>query len=143
MTKVLIVLLIGLAAEAAGVVLLKRGIDTIGQPKQISVSEIAGVVRRGAANANILLGVAFEAAFFATLLYLLAQRNVSLIWPLTSLSFVFTAIAAKLLLDERVSSLRWIGIVLIVLGAGLVSYSEKENEASARQAPATSEPVAR
>jgi hypothetical protein len=33
-------------------------------------------------------------------------------------------------LDERVSAARWAGVVLIMIGAGLISYSEhqKENE---------------
>jgi drug/metabolite transporter (DMT)-like permease len=50
---------------------------------------------------------------------------VSLIWPLTALGFVLTALAAKFILREEVSWLRWSGVILIVIGATLVSYSEK------------------
>jgi uncharacterized membrane protein len=58
------------------------------------------------------------------LLYLLAHRDVSLIWPLTSLGFVLTALMARFLLGEQVSMVRWTGVILIVLGAALVSWSE-------------------
>ena len=83
------------------------------------------VVKSGATNANVLLGVLFEAIFFGTLLVLMSQGTVSFIWPLTSLGFVLTTIAAKFILGEEVSLLRWGGVLLIMLGAGLITYSEK------------------
>ena len=117
MTKLLLVLLIGLVFESTGVVLLKKGMNQIGDVKQISAAEVARVVRSGATNANILLGVFFEALFFACLLILMSKSEISFLWPLTGLSFVFATFAAILFLDERVSAIRWIGVVLIVIGA--------------------------
>ena len=125
MTKILLILIIGLVFEAVGVVFLSAGLKQIGELQQVTVAEISRIVARGAVNRNILLGVFFETVFFGFLLYLLSQRDVSLIWPLTSLGFVITAIAAKLFLHEEVSFLRWAGVALIVVGAALVSYSEK------------------
>jgi drug/metabolite transporter (DMT)-like permease len=125
MTKLLIILVLALVVEAVGVVFLSKGLKQIGEARSITVPEIAGVIRRGAGNPSILLGVALEAAFFGALLYLLSQKDVSLIWPLTSLGFLLTALSARLILNEQVSALRWAGVLLIVLGAGLVSYSEK------------------
>jgi drug/metabolite transporter (DMT)-like permease len=124
MVKVLIVLLIGLMFEAVGVVLLSRGLKQIQAIEQINLVGIGDLIRRGATNPSLLAGIAFEAVFFAILLYLLSQRDVSLIWPLTSLGFVITAIAARWILHEHVSWLRWGGVILIVFGASLVSYSE-------------------
>lgn len=125
MTKILLILTIGLVFEAVGVVFLSAGLKQIGELQQVTVAEISRLVARGAANRHILSGVFFEAVFFGCLLYLLSQRDVSLIWPLTSLGFVITAIAAKVVLKEEVSALRWAGVALIVIGAALVSYSEK------------------
>jgi len=125
MTKVLSILILALVVEAVGVVFLSKGLKQIGEVQTVSVREIGRIIGKGATNGSILLGVALEAAFFGALLYLLSQRDVSLIWPLTSLGFVITALAAKLVLKEEVSALRWAGVVLIVVGAALVSYSEK------------------
>src|SRR5205823_1329536 len=138
MTKVLIVLLIALVLEAVGVVFLSRGLKQIGEVEKLTAGEVARVVRRGAVNPSILLGVALETIFFGALLYLLSQRDVSLIWPLTALGFVLTAIAAKFILHEDIHWVRWMGVVLIVLGAALVSYSEKMK---ARPAPASSSSI--
>ncbi len=130
MTKVFLVLLLGLTLEAVGVVFLSKGLKQIGEMQAITASEISRLVRSGITNPSLLLGVALEAVFFATLLYLLSRQDVSLIWPLTSLGFVLTALSAKLILHEQVTGLRWAGVVLIVLGAGLVSYSEKAKSES-------------
>jgi uncharacterized membrane protein len=135
MTRILIILVLALLVEAVGVVFLSKGLKEIGEVQQVNAREITRIIRRGAANPSILLGVALEAAFFAALLYLLSQRDVSLIWPLTSLGFVLTAISARLILHEVVSPLRWAGVILIVIGAGLVSYSEKAKEKPDSEAP--------
>ena len=124
MVKFLLILLIGLAFESTGVVLLKRGMQTIGQPQATSPAAIARMVKAGLTNAQILLGVFFEALFFVSLLILMANCDISFLWPLTGLSFVFATFAAMWFLDERVSLIRWAGVILIMLGAALISYSE-------------------
>lgn len=125
MTRLISILLLALVFEAVGVVFLSKGLKEIGEVSRIDTSGIASLIGRGVRNPNILLGVLFEAIFFGALLYLLSQRDVSLIWPLTSLGFVITAIAARLFLHEQVSWVRWAGVLLIVIGAGLVTWSEK------------------
>ena len=134
MAKFILILIIGLIFEATGVVFLSGGLKQIGEAKQINFSEIVGLIKRGAANSNILLGVLFEAIFFGILLYLLSQKDVTLIWPLTALGFVITAFVAKIYLGEEVSPTRWAGIVLIVAGASLITYSEKIREQKAAEA---------
>lgn len=143
MTKILTILIFALCVEAVGVVFLSKGLKQIGEVEKISAREIGRIIAKGATNGSILLGVALEAAFFGALLYLLSQRDVSLIWPLTSLGFVITAISAKMILKEEVSALRWAGVALIVCGAALVSYSEKAKEkpsGAAVNAPAAANP---
>jgi drug/metabolite transporter (DMT)-like permease len=125
MTKLIVILLIGLILEAIGVVLLSQGLHEIGRMKEISAVEIGRIIGRGVGNRNILFGVLFEALFFGVLLYLLSQKDVSLIWPLTSLGFVITALAARLVRHEEVSALRWTGVAIIVVGAALVAWSEQ------------------
>jgi drug/metabolite transporter (DMT)-like permease len=138
MTKTLVILILALCVEALGVVFLSRGLKQLGEPPERTPGEIARLVVRGARNPNLLVGVALEAAFFGALLYLLSQRDVSLVWPLTALGFVITALAAKFILKEEVSALRWAGVLLIVLGAALVSYSAR----TPRKAPPPQPPAA-
>ncbi|MEI6391474.1 MAG: EamA family transporter [Verrucomicrobiota bacterium] len=124
MAKLLLVLIIGLIFESVGVVSLKKGITQIGDMKQVSAAEFFRVVKAGATNLSVLLGVFCEAVFFASLLMLISKSDISFLWPLTGLSFVFATFAAMWFLDEQVSPVRWVGVMCIMLGAGLISYSE-------------------
>jgi drug/metabolite transporter (DMT)-like permease len=135
MLKLLLVLLIGLVLEAVGVVLLSQGLHEVGELRRVSVAEVARLIGRGATNRWMLMGVAFEAAFFGILLYLLSQKDVSLIWPLTSLGFVITAVAARFIRHEQVSALRWSGVALIVVGAALVAWSEQAKTPPKEESP--------
>ena len=65
-----------------------------------------------------------EAVFFASLLILMAKSDISFLWPMTGLSFVFATFAAMWFLHERVSPVRWVGVLCIMFGAALISYSE-------------------
>ena len=136
MTKILIVLFIALVFEALGVVILKQGIDQIaarekareGGAIQVSVRTVLRLIGNGFTNGRVLLGVLLEAIFFAGLLFLMGHRDISLVWPLTSLSMVMTTIAAILILGEKVSGTRWSGVVLMMLGAALITWSEQKKE---------------
>ncbi len=136
MAKLLLILFIGLVFESTGVVLLKKGMTSIGEIDSVTPGEIARVVRAGATNGQILLGVFFEALFFVCLLILMARSDISFLWPLTALSFVFATFAAILFLHEKVSPTRWAGVVLIMIGAALISYSQQVKEAGRTSNPA-------
>ena len=128
MSRLILVLLTGLCLEAIGVVFLSRGLKEMGEMGEmdrVSVAEVLRLIRSGFTNLPLLLGVAFQAAFFGCLLYLMSHGDVSFVWPLTSLGFVLTTLAARFVLHETVSPLRWLGVSLIVLGAGVITYTEK------------------
>jgi len=147
MTKILIVLVIAFAFEAFGVILLKKGINEIslkyaereaGTPVWKNVVKLIG---NWFANKNVLLGLLLETIFFILLQYLLGQRDVSFVWPLTAVSFVMTTLAAQFFLHERVDFVRWSGVALIVIGAAFISYSEHAKEKPAPPANQSSASV--
>jgi len=144
MAKLLLILLIGLVFEAAGVVFLKKGITQVGEVKKVSVTEIVRIVKVGGTNPCVVWGVFFEALFFASLLILMAKSDISFLWPLTGLSFVPATFAAVWFLHERVSSVRWAGVVFIMIGVALISYSEhvkaKSPPPAAAREPGTTPP---
>ena len=108
MTKILVILIAGLVCEAIGVVFLSKGLKQIGEVRHVHAAEIWRVVKAGATNPSILLGVALETIFFIALLVLLSRSDVSFIWPLTAMGFVLTTLAAKFFLQEQIPPLRWL-----------------------------------
>ncbi len=140
MAKVLLILLIGLAAEAAGVVFLKKGVLQIGELENLRTTEVVRLVKAGVTNPSLLVGVLLQALFFVCLLGLMARSDVSFLWPLTALGFVLTTLAALIFLGEKVSAIRWAGVIFIVIGSALVSYSEHprpESPPAAAQEPSS------
>jgi drug/metabolite transporter (DMT)-like permease len=138
MLKIFIILVVAAIIESIGVAFLSGGLKELHGIKTISASEIGRIIVEGATNGKILFGVLLEAIFFGALCYMLSQKDVSLIWPLTSMGFIVTAIAAKFVLHEQVSAVRWGGILLIAIGAALTSYSEHEKEQAAKAPPVAS-----
>jgi drug/metabolite transporter (DMT)-like permease len=128
MAKLVTILFVALCFETTGVIILSKGLRTLPGPKNYSPGEIARLVGRGITTKNIVLGVAFEAVFFVGLLMMMSNADVSYVWPMTSLTFVFSTVAAKFYLREEIDRLRWLGVICIVCGAGLITFSEKRKE---------------
>jgi len=143
MTKLIIIMLIALSLEAVGVVFLSKGLKEIGEVKRVSISEVARLIGRGATNRFILVGMVFETLFFAGMVTLMAQADISFVWPLSALGLVLTTFAAKLFLHEQVSSTRWTGVMLMMVGAALITYSEKVKERKVLIQPASAVEAAR
>lgn len=148
MAKIILILLIAFTFEAFGVIALKKGINEIGAQYTARKAtlpvwkNVARLVGNWFANKDVLLGLLLETIFFVLLQYLLGQRDVSFVWPLTAVSFVMTTLAAQFILHERVNAIRWSGVALIVLGAALISYGERRQEKTAAPTAAVQEPAA-
>ena len=141
MIKLMLILFVALIFEAVGIVYLSRGLKQLsGEARPASLSELVRIIRVGVTNGNLWFGMLFEALFFFGLLLLMAKSDVSFIWPLTSLGFGFTTLAARFFLGEEVSGIRWGGVVLIIAGAALISYSEKVKTAGPPPPKALTEP---
>lgn len=134
MFRLIAILLAALVLEAIGVVFLSQGLKQAGELTQRTLPEMLRLAGRCLTNGNFLLGVLMETIFFLALLYLLKNADVSLVWPLTSLGFVLTTLAAKYIRHEEVSNVRWAGVFLIMAGAALVAYSERLKSAAPEKA---------
>jgi uncharacterized membrane protein len=141
MTQMIFILVSGLICEAVGVVYLNKGLKQIGTIDNFSVASVLALVKAGVTNGPLLTGIFFETVFFGTLLYLMSKGDVSFVWPLTSLGFVLTTLAARYILQEHVSPLRWFGVILIMLGAGVITYSEKVKGKTAPMPPPNQSPL--
>ena len=134
MTKILIILVIAFTFEAFGVIALKKGLNEIGaqytaRKDTLPVwKNVVRLVGNWFTNKSVLFGLLLETIFFVLLQYLIGQRDVSFVWPLTAISFILTTLAAQFILHEKVDVIRWSGVALIVLGAAFISYSEHQKE---------------
>ena len=69
----------------------------------------------------IISGVVLYGLATLLWLYILSKEELSLVYPLQSITYVLGIILAIFVFRENVSLLRWVGIATIVAGATLVA----------------------
>jgi uncharacterized membrane protein len=79
-------------------------------------------------NIYFLLGLALQTTFFVLFLTLLSRADLSYVLPVTSFSYIITAVLAMLMLKEEVSGRRWFGILLICFGVLLVARGQARTD---------------
>jgi len=108
-------------AGAAGDVSVTRGMKDVGEVSSLRPAVLLGIIGRVARHGAIWLGVVCKAIAFASLLALLARADLSWVVPATAVSFVVETLAARYLLREHISHLRWAGAACVGLGVALIS----------------------
>jgi len=106
-----LLVLIAIATQVAGNVFLSHGMRNAGA---IISASPADYIR--ALNPWSVAGVCMLAIWMVTDLALLSRADLSFVLPVITTSYVLIALVGHFVLGERVSGLRWIGIVLITFG---------------------------
>ena len=72
---------------------------------------------------NWQLGLSLLLYIIAMVIYMfmLKSYSLSLVYPLTSISYIFTILLAMFLLGETVPVIRWVGVLFVMLGVGLIA----------------------
>jgi drug/metabolite transporter (DMT)-like permease len=72
----------------------------------------------------VIAGLAVYACGTALWIYAVSQRQISLLYPLTALTYVLVAVGGKLFFAEFISAGRWLGIGVVVVGVAMLQISE-------------------
>lgn len=115
-----ILLAIVIIGGTAGELCVTRTMKTIGEVKSFYPHHLLRIVLRAFRSGWMWLGLGLMTLSFFSLLMLLSWENVSLVVPVTALSYVFGAFGGKFLLGERIEPRRWLGVLLVCLGVLLV-----------------------
>ena len=108
---------------AFGQIAMKKGmtqLDRIDGPADLlNPSTVIGIFENWYVMGGLLL------YFFSAFLWLgaLSTLDVSFMYPLLSLAYIVTAILAFTFLGETINMVRWLGIVLVVMGCILITRS--------------------
>jgi drug/metabolite transporter (DMT)-like permease len=119
MTALMIAMVI--IAGSLGDILVSRGMKQIGAVETMQLRMLLKIARRTIVNPSIIFGVASMAVAFFSLLAVLSWAPLSLVSPATSLGYVINTFGAKFYLKEEISGARWMGTLLVCIGAALLS----------------------
>lgn len=115
-------ILLSVLINTAAQLLLKAGITRIGY-FAFSWENVWPIFSKLIINPYILTGLACYVSSVGVWLLVLSRTEVSYAYPITSLGYLFTALASYLLLSEAVTITRVLGILIIMLGVFLVTRS--------------------
>lgn len=71
-------------------------------------------------NPKLIIGVILYTLASAIFIYILKFGNVSILYPIVALSYVWVAIMASLILHEPFPAAKWAGIAMILGGVFLI-----------------------
>jgi transporter family protein len=119
MTAILIGIIV--MSNAAGDVLITRGMKQVGEVSTMNPGELLRIGGKAFRNVNFLAGFLSLGAGFGAFLKVLSRADLSFVFPAMSLVFVVSTLGARFVLRETVTLKRWAGILIVCLGVALVS----------------------
>ncbi|ALN74973.1 EamA family transporter [Aureimonas sp. AU20] len=108
--------------DVGGQILFKTGLDGSDET-DTAQHEKVGLVRRVLGSPQIAAGVGLYAVEFVAWLFVLSHMDLSVAFPIATLSYVGVVLASRLFLGEAVPPRRWMSTLLIAAGAALVGVS--------------------
>jgi drug/metabolite transporter (DMT)-like permease len=115
-------LLICVALNTIAQVLLKVGVNTVGEI-DFSLAHIGRAAVSLVFEWHIFIGMVCYVTSMAVWLLVLSRTEVSVAYPMISLGYIATAIAAWYLFGETLTPTRVAGICVIMVGVYLVARS--------------------
>jgi uncharacterized membrane protein len=119
--KTLVAILIMIIFGPLGNVLLGRGMKRIGAIVIRTPAEVFHVFLQVFGSISIWLGIASLITFFITYMLVLSWADYSFVQPASSASYGIAALLAHFMLNQVITPLRWIGVLVICLGVFMVS----------------------
>jgi len=104
----------------AGELCVSRAMKTIGEVKDFRPVALFRVIVRALQVGWMWVGLLLMGIAFFALLGALSIENVSVVVPVTAMSYAAGTLGGELFLGERVSRQRWIGLALVCVGVTLV-----------------------
>ena len=124
MREIILYLLI-IGAGTGGELCVTRAMKDIGEVKDFRPFALISVILRALRISWMWVGLALMGTAFFSLLAALSTENVSLVVPVTALSYGAGALGGKLFLGEQVSPRRWAGVSLVCIGVALVIIGQR------------------
>lgn len=129
-----LVLLSVVVFGSIGDAFLARGMKDVGA---IDVHHLWHVLS-ALANPWVFLGILFLLAFMSSYMTALSFADLTYVLPATAIGYISMAMFGHFWLHEHVTPLRWIGVVLITIGVGVVAGGPSRTEHPPASASTTS-----
>lgn len=117
---ILVLICVGLLTPTVQII-MKSGMSHVGEISSVRQLVNPSTLFRLFINPYVLTGLFLSGIALVLWLSAMTTLNISLMYPLSSLSYVIVAIAALIFLKEDITLIRWGGIFMVVGGCFLIS----------------------
>lgn len=114
-------LVVSIGLSTAGQLLLKTGMDSIGE---LGFADVAFLIRSALTTWQVILGLAAFGASAVFWLLTLSRVPLSTAYPIVSLGYVLILLFSVIVLDERPTATVWGGVALIMGGISLIGIGQ-------------------
>ncbi len=101
---------------------LKSAINSLPSPSG-SILNVVKFILRLILIPRVWISLLFSITSLCIWLFVLSRADLSYAFSADSMHYIFIAIVSRFILKERVGLKRWIGIVFIVIGIAVISFS--------------------
>jgi len=121
MAKSLGMIFFSISLAVAGQLLLKSGMNNVGRITSENAKAPMALVLKVVSNGRVMSGLTLYFMSALVWLVVLSRVNLSFAYPLIGSSYVIVMLASRVLFDEPITAVRWVGAVFISLGVVLIS----------------------
>ena len=121
--KIFLLIVLNDLGDCIARLLMKKGLAQPGAGF-LGLGQILEFIAQNAGSGLVWLGILVYALNFFLWIAILSRVELSVAMPVGSTSYVIIPLVAMFFLGEKVSALRWVGILLIVAGIHFVAKSK-------------------
>ncbi|HEX7284772.1 MAG TPA: hypothetical protein VF532_01230 [Candidatus Angelobacter sp.] len=103
-----------------GNLLLGKGMKQLGATASVTPAELARVLFQALQSEVVWLGIGSLIAFFVAYTLVLSWADYSYVQPTSAIAYGTSALLGRFVLEEKVSSVQWAGILIICMGVLIV-----------------------
>ena len=122
--KIFILIVMTDVIESVAELFFKKGALTTGI-NNVALANVGVFLSRIASSPSLWIGILLYIANFFLWIIVLSKIDLSVAFPVGSTTYIIIPILSILFLHEKVALLRWLGIVLIIIGVLFVTKSTK------------------
>lgn len=110
------------ACDTINQLFLKSAINSLASPPG-NIFKIAKFIFRLILIPRVWISFLFTAISLCIWLFVLSRSDLSFAFSADSMHYIFIAVASRFVLREKVGLKRWVGIIFIIIGITIISFT--------------------
>lgn len=121
----LVLVLVSVGLATGGHLTLKAAMNDVGRIGTAEVRSAGNTIGRAAREPKLWAGLFLFGVSAVFWLIVLSRVSLSIAYPFAGLSYIVIVALDRVVLDQPVPSLRWIGVAAIAIGIAIVGFSTR------------------